>query len=97
MRKIARTDRNQQELMDTARAVGCTVHDTHQLGGGFPDFLMFLNGKVLMIEVKDGDKPPSAQALTKQEEAFQTKWWSVYYVVSTVDMLLQVIAANRKS
>lgn len=36
---------------------------------GFPcDFIIPLRGRIFMLEVKDGDKPPSQQSLTDEEE-----------------------------
>lgn len=37
MRRAARTDANQVEIVSALRAIGCSVSDTSGVGGGFPD------------------------------------------------------------
>ena len=71
MRQAARTDANHQEIMKAFRACGFSVHDTSKLGNGFPDLTVYRprNG-VVLVEIKDGTKPPSKRRLTPAEEAF---------------------------
>lgn len=47
MRRAARVDANQLDLTRLWRSVGVLVHDTHNLGGGFPDVLLSLDGLTL--------------------------------------------------
>ena len=58
-RKRARTDSNQTEIAQTFRDMGATVAFTHTIGGGFPDLVIGFRGVNLLIEIKDGAKPPS--------------------------------------
>ena len=67
MRKRARTDANHAEIREALRRDGWYVLDTSSLGGGFPDLVAAKGGSVHLIEVKDGSKPLSAQALTSAE------------------------------
>ncbi len=39
-----------------------------RLGGGVPDLLCAYRGVWLLVELKDGTKPPSGQKLTQDEE-----------------------------
>ena len=87
MRRAARKDDNQREIEDAFRACGFAVHDTSRLGDGFPDLAVYrpANG-IVLVEVKDGSKPPSARKLTRAEEAF-SKRFPVRLVESVEDVL----------
>ena len=70
-RYARRTDDNQPEIIAAFRACGWYVRDTSRLGEGFPDLVVYRpqNG-IVLVEVKDGTKPPSARQLTKDESEF---------------------------
>lgn len=70
MRRAGRTDSNQTAVVDALRAVGAKVAITSQVGGGFPDLVVTFRDCVHLLEVKDGDKPPSARRLTPAELEF---------------------------
>ena len=67
MRRAARVDANQGEIDGALRAMGWLVWPTHQLGKGFPDRLIAKGGRLVLFEVKDGAKVPSARKLTEDE------------------------------
>jgi hypothetical protein len=52
MRRGARVDQNQKELMDAWRELGGTVLYLHMLGGGAPDTLLGLAGQSELVEIK---------------------------------------------
>jgi len=52
LRRAARTDENQVEIVKAFRAAGCDVLHTHQLGQGAPDLFVAFSGIWLAIEVK---------------------------------------------
>ena len=62
-----RVDANQRAIVQALRACGWYVHDTSRLGGGYPDVTAARAGHLLLIEIKDGTKPISAQVLTLME------------------------------
>lgn len=89
----AKTDANQTEIVEALRAIGAMVYPTHRLGGGFPDLLVGWKGRLLLLEVKDGSKPPSARLLTDKEQGFHAAWTG--YPVIVVESAEQAIAVVR--
>lgn len=74
MRRRARTDQNQAEIVKALRGIGCTVYSMAQLGDGMPDLLVGYKGKTWLVEVKDGNKPPSARKKTEDQIRFWDTW-----------------------
>lgn len=72
--RVKRTDSNQQEIVEALRALGFSVFSTHTVGKGFPDLVAGKNGMNFLLEVKDGEKAPSAQRLTPDELEFHRTW-----------------------
>jgi hypothetical protein len=73
MRRAARVDANQEQVVSALRACGATVRIVTQ-GDGLPDLLVGYRGYTLLLELKDGQKPPSARKLTPAEEKFFAEW-----------------------
>lgn len=95
MRYAARTDHNQTEIVAALRHAGALVCSLAAVGQGVPDLLVFFGparGLVLM-EVKDGKKSPSARSLTAAQRHYQALGWPVT-VVNNVD---DALAALRSS
>jgi Holliday junction resolvase len=69
-----RTDSNQQRIVAALRKLGASVVSTSQVGQGLPDLLVGWMGVTVLIEIKDGDKPPSARKLTADEQYFLDHW-----------------------
>jgi hypothetical protein len=76
MRRVARRDANERRVIDALRACGAYVKQINDEGAF--DLLVFYRGPTrehtLLLEVKDGDKPPSARALTPAESKFHAEW-----------------------
>ncbi|MCU1279805.1 MAG: hypothetical protein JWM53_3351 [bacterium] len=66
----ARVDANQPDIVRALRGAGASVQLLHTVGAGCPDLLVGIDGANLLIEVKDGSKPPSKRVLTPD----QTEW-----------------------
>lgn len=93
MRRNARTDSNQQEIVTALRNSGAVVLILSQLKNCF-DCLVCYNRSIFMVEIKDGNKPKSARKLTKGELEFKSKVESVgckYWVIESVDEALSMI------
>jgi len=94
MRRAARTDANQKEIVTALRNSGAVVLITSQLKNCF-DLLVCHNSKVYLVEVKDGTLPPSAMKLTKGEKEFKEKVESVgvkYHVITSVSEAISMIS-----
>jgi len=91
MRVRARKDNNHTDIVGTFRACGCSVLDTSQLGKGAPDLIIGYQGKSVLVEVKDGSKPPSQRKLTVDEYEFQQTWRGRYEIIASVDDAINLL------
>lgn len=73
-RRAARVDANQGAVVAELRDFGISVHITSQLGDGFPDLVCGFCGINGMYELKDPEKPFSAQELSPDERKFHNDW-----------------------
>jgi hypothetical protein len=93
MRTAARKDDNQDEIVFALRGIGATVAITHQLGGGFVDIVVGFRGKNYLIEIKDGNKPPSRRKLTKDEADFHWDWQGQIDIAENAEDAFRIIGA----
>ena len=82
-------------MMDYARQMGCSVHDTSEVGDGFGDFVIGYRGRNLIIEVKDGERPPSKRKLTPDQVEFHESWRGQKAVVKDFQELSDVISSDQ--
>jgi Holliday junction resolvase len=54
MRRAAKIDANQEQIVSALRAAGATVQSLAAIGNGCPDLLVGFNRKTLLMEIKDG-------------------------------------------
>ena len=52
MRRIARVDRNQAEIVQALRSMGATVQHLHTIGKGCPDILVGFGGKTISWKLR---------------------------------------------
>ena len=91
MRRAARRDANETEIIQAMREAGAYVKAIND--EGLFDLLVSHCGKTLLIEVKDGAKPPSARRLTDAEAKFHNEWpGSDLYIVNSVEEALALLA-----
>lgn len=90
-RRAARTDANQAEIVAALRGVGASVQPTHMVGDGFPDIVVGYRNQNVLMEIKDGAKPPSARKLTAAEEEWHDTWRGTACIVTSIDEALGVI------
>jgi len=91
MRYANRIDANQNQIVDAMRKVGAVVRIISQ-GDGIPDLLVGYKGFTILMEVKDGDKVPSARKLTEAEQKFFDDWrGGMLAVVNSVEEALEIL------
>ena len=90
MKYALRTDSNQAEIVKALEKAGCSV----DVIGKPVDLLVGVAGVNYLLEVKDGDKPPSGRKLTKAQIKFK-QWRGCWSVVKSVDEAL--IAVGLRS
>jgi hypothetical protein len=91
MRRAAKVDANHADVVKALRQVGCSVCDLSAVGRGCPDLLVTMPDypfETILMEVKDGKKPPSARKLTPDQEKFHREWKGEIVVVTSVDEAL---------
>ena len=91
MRHAARIDANQEKIVAALRAMGATVRIVTQ-GNGLPDLLVGFRGVTILMEVKDGQKVPSARKLTPAEQKFFEEWrGGIVAIVNSVDEAIALL------
>jgi len=91
MRRIARIDRNQTEIVELFRQAGYSVQSLAQLGNGVPDLLIARNGVNHLVEIKDGEKPQSKQQLTADQSEWTWRWKGKVWLVTSKDDAIDMI------
>lgn len=82
MRRAAKRDDNEKEIVVALRKAGAYVSFIDEPC----DLIVGYQGKTILLEVKDGNKPPSARKLTHNEQKFHDEWTGgELYVVTCVD------------
>lgn len=96
MRRAAKADKNQAEIVSAFRTFGCSVLHLHQVGGGCPDIAVGLNKKTALVEIKDGGKAKSARALTADEQKFHDSWKGSLFVVEDLGDVIALVKGLEK-
>ena len=91
MRRAAKVDRNQGEIVDGLRAVGCSVQILAKLGEGCPDLLVGYHGTNVLLECKDEEQPPSKQKLTDDQVEWHAEWRGQVATVKNVAEAIAVV------
>lgn len=94
--KIARVDDNQKQITRYLRDKGVTVAITSGMGKGFPDLVCGYKKKNILLELKDGNKPPSAQILTPEQRLWHLTWNGQIAVVNTPEAAWAEIEKQTK-
>jgi hypothetical protein len=93
VRRAAKIDANQPAIVKALRALGAFVQPLHTVGDGCPDLLVAFRGQTLLVEVKDGSKPPSARSLTEDQQKWHAEWiGGPLAVVTDVDGAIRAVS-----
>ena len=91
MRRAAKVDDNQAEIVKALRKIGCSVQVLSSVGEGCPDLLVGYRGVNYLLEVKDGSKPPSHRKLTPDQISWHGRWRGKVSVVGSVDEAIMAV------
>ena len=92
MRRAARRDANEDQVVSALQACGAYVKKIND--GGTFDLIVWYRGHTLLLECKDGRRPPSEQKLTPAEEKFHREWpGDNLHIVNSVDAALALLKA----
>jgi len=89
MRHIAKTDKNQAEIVAALRKIGARVLLLHQHGSGCPDLLVGFRDELKLMEVKYQNGK-----LTQDEDGFYDEWRPYMVVVRNPEEALKAIGAT---
>lgn len=91
MRRDARVDTNQPDIVDALRAVGATVQHLHMVGGGCPDLLVGFRMQNYLLEVKT-----ERGSMNQQQWDWATTWrGGGVHIVRSVEDALGVILGKE--
>lgn len=90
--KARRTDANQTAIVEALIAAGCMVQSLAMVACGCPDLLWIKAGRIGLMEIKDGDKPPSDRRLTLAEDRWTRMSAQHGYIVPVVETVEQALA-----
>lgn len=85
MRKRAKKDDNHDDIAGAFRRLGWSWLDTHQLGDGAIDGIAGKTGHNVLVEIKDGAKPPSRRRLTPHEKEFHRLWRGPIAIIQSIE------------
>ena len=97
MRRAAKVDRNHAEIIQAFRQMNCVVADTSRCGEGFPDCAVGFNGYTILVEIKDGSKPPSARRLTPAQKIWHNNWTGAKAIVESVEQVAELVNSYRRA
>lgn len=91
MRRAAKIDANQPEIVKALRKAGATVQILAQVGQGCPDLMVGFRGQNFLIEVKDLNAPKSDRELNPNQVEWHRDWRGQVCKVETAEAALAVI------
>ena len=94
--RAAKIDANQNEIVSALRKAGCSVQILSNVGKGCTDLMVGFNDLTLPMEVKDGNKPPSAQKLTSDQVAWHSEWKGSKVVINSAENAINAVNDYRR-
>jgi hypothetical protein len=98
LKRFPRLDANHHEIAGAFVDLGCSVRSLAAVGGGMTDLIVGLPGINILVEVKNGEKPPSAQKLTDDQVKFHAEWKGPIATVKDlagVETVVRMMRAHR--
>lgn len=94
MRRAANLDSNHREVVLALRAIGATVQSLASVGSGCPDLVVGYHGRNVLLEVKDGEKPPAHRTLTAAEADWHATWGGQLATVYSAEEAQKTVIAH---
>jgi hypothetical protein len=95
MRRSAKVDANQSEIVAALRKAGAHVQSLAAVGTGCPDLLVSHRNRWHLLEVKDSSKPPSARKLTEDQEAWHREARAPVRVVTSLTEAILALSEDE--
>lgn len=89
----SKRDRNHTEIVRAFEACHCSVHDTHKVGGGFPDLVCATADVEFLVEVK---WPGEEESLTPAQVRFRRTWRGTVHTVTTPEQATTLATRIRR-
>lgn len=97
MRRAAKVDGNQAEIVVALRKIGASVTPLHMVGSGFPDLIVGWRGRNVLFELKDPKQPPNKRKLTDDEAIWFGNWRGEAYVIETIEQAIGYLMRTEVS
>jgi Holliday junction resolvase len=91
MRRAARVDANQTQIVSALRAAGASVEQLSAVGKGCPDLLVGYRSVNILMEIKDGEKTPSERKLTSDQIVWHREWKGAVFLITSVNEALRAL------
>jgi hypothetical protein len=88
MRRAAKVDANQDQIVQALKAAGATVQSLAPIGHGCPDILCGFRGANLLMEIKN---PDGRDRVEKDQTRWHIEWNAPVHVVRTPDDALRAL------
>lgn len=89
--RAKRVDANHGQVVSALRKAGGLVLDLSRVGNGCADILVAYGERMWMLEIKDGSKVPSKQALNPLQVKFHKEWGHHIQVVTSPEEALRAV------
>lgn len=90
--RARRTDSNHTEIAEAFEKLGFSVDKTNDLW----DLTIGYGGLTLLVEVKDGKKPPSKRRLTARAKKFHDTWKGGIRVITCLEDVEEAARTMKK-
>jgi len=91
LRRAAKVDANQAEVVVALQKAGASVTSLAAVGGGVPDLLVSWGGRWYVLEVKDGARPPSRRKVRANQAAWHDQQRAEVHVVLSPEDALRAL------
>jgi hypothetical protein len=91
VRRAAKIDDNQPEIVDALLAIGCSVQSLAAVGKGCPDLLVGLAGRNYLLEIKS-----EAGQFTRDQKAWHATWNGPAHIVRSITEAIKIVTAHGR-